>query len=111
MSNPLKVEIGLRIKQLRKEKGLSRSELSEMADISTQFLGLVETGKRGLSPETVIRVSHALGVTTDFLLLGQTDAACGNELTVQAQTLLNAVAELLKSYDFPQDEKPPPASE
>lgn len=37
------VKIGLRIKELREQKGLSQEQLAEKASISTDYLGKIET--------------------------------------------------------------------
>jgi len=58
----LKVRFGKRIKSLRKLAGLTQEELAERASISIDFLGLVERGLRGLSFETIEKLSVALNV-------------------------------------------------
>lgn len=42
-------DIGMRIMGLRKEKGYSREQLAELANISVSFLYEIETSKKGLS--------------------------------------------------------------
>ena len=69
--DPLNLEIGLRIKAIREEKGLSRRDLAKKAEITEQTVLYVETGKRGLSSYTIRGISHALNVTSDRILFGQ----------------------------------------
>lgn len=65
------VEIGLRIQEIRKEKTMTREELAEKAEISTKFLYEVEMGKKGLSAESVYKISQALSISCDYLLTGE----------------------------------------
>lgn len=64
-------EIGLRIQEIRKEQNMTREDLAEKAEISTKFLYEVEIGKKGLSAESVYKISRALSVSIDYLLTGE----------------------------------------
>ena len=72
MINPEKIhiEMGKRIMQKRKELNLSQEELSEMADVSPQLLSTAERGAKAIRPENLLKISKALGVSTDYLLTG-----------------------------------------
>ena len=71
MSNKdLNIAIGNRIRLIRESQGKTRDKLSEEADISPHFLFEIETGKKSMTANTIINLSKALNVTTDFLLLG-----------------------------------------
>lgn len=71
MSNKdLNVAIGNRVRLIREAQGKTRDKLSEEADISPHFLFEIETGKKSMTANTIINLSKALNVTTDFLLLG-----------------------------------------
>ncbi|MBD5156130.1 MAG: helix-turn-helix transcriptional regulator [Butyrivibrio sp.] len=63
-------EIGMRIRKIRKERKYSREELAEYADISVNFLGAVETGKKGMKVQYLANIAKALNVTTDYLIYG-----------------------------------------
>lgn len=65
------VEIGQRIRKIRKEQNKTREELAEKAEISTKFLYEVENGKKGVSAESILKISKALSVSTDYLLTGE----------------------------------------
>ena len=56
------VIIGSRVRRRRKELGLTQEQLSEMAAISTPFLGHIERGTRKASIETLVRIGEALDV-------------------------------------------------
>ena len=71
MSNKdLNIAIGNRVRLIRESQGKTRDKLSEEADISPHFLFEIETGKKSMTANTIINLSKALNVTTDFLLLG-----------------------------------------
>lgn len=68
-------EIGKRIQLVRELLGLTREELSEIIDVSPRFLYDLELGFKGMSTKTLIALSRALDVTTDYILLGQHPAS------------------------------------
>lgn len=51
-----------RIREIRKQKNITLEELAEMTGLSHTHISRIESGKRGLSLENVIRLSRALGV-------------------------------------------------
>jgi len=61
--------VGENVRNARLNKGLTIEQLAELADISDSFLGVAERGTSGFSVETIVKLSKALGVTTDSLLL------------------------------------------
>lgn len=70
MNKKLNSEIGSRILDLRRNKKLTREQLSEKAEISTQFLADIESGKKGMSAATLYKICLALCVSADYLLFG-----------------------------------------
>ena len=68
------VEIGQRIREIRKEQNKTREELAEKAEISTKFLYEIENGKKGISAESVLKIAKALSISTDYLLSGEVKA-------------------------------------
>ena len=65
------VEIGRRIQQIRKERNMTREDLAEKAEISSKFVYEVEMGKKGLSAESVGKITKALSTSSDYLLTGE----------------------------------------
>lgn len=63
--------IGVRIAKLRDAFHYSRSNLAELADISENFLIEIENGKKGMSANTLAKLSVALHVSADYLLFGE----------------------------------------
>ena len=58
----LRVRFGNRLRKLRKEAGFTQEELSEQAEISVDFVGMIERGIRSPSPETLEKLALALNV-------------------------------------------------
>lgn len=51
-------EVGTRIKQLRKEKGLTQEQLAENLDITAGTIGKIEIGRTGISIDLLICMSY-----------------------------------------------------
>ena len=64
--------LGERIACLRRARGLSQAELARRLRISASAMGMYEQGRREPSAQTLVDLSRELGVSTDFLLTGQT---------------------------------------
>lgn len=71
MHEGLYKEAGVRIKELRKERGYSREQLAEMCEISSKFLYEIEKGKKGFSVHTLVRISKSLEVNCDYIIYGE----------------------------------------
>lgn len=69
--------IGQRIRQARRKKGLSLSELARRADISKSMLSQVERGKANPSVETVRGIAFALEVPVFVLFLDESPSHNG----------------------------------
>jgi transcriptional regulator with XRE-family HTH domain len=66
----LLTDMGLRIQELRKQMDLTQEALAERAGMTSQTISTAELGKKALRPENIIKLSRALGVSTDYLLTG-----------------------------------------
>jgi transcriptional regulator with XRE-family HTH domain len=55
-------KFGLRLKTLRKEKGLSQEELAERSGLNRPYISGIEQGKRNVSLEVMEKLAEALGV-------------------------------------------------
>lgn len=55
-------QIGQRIAQLRKEKGLTILELSEITGLDNSNIGKIEKGKYNVGIDILGRIADALGV-------------------------------------------------
>ena len=63
--------LGFRVREMRKERGYTKEQLAEMAEISTGFLGDIESRKKGVSADTLSKLAAALRVSADYLLYGE----------------------------------------
>ena len=92
MISPIYVRAGERIRELRETKGYTRDSLATKSSISTKFLYEIETGKKGFTAEVLYRLSDALDVKCDYILVGKS----GEE---PCNLYIN---KLLNKYDSPQ---------
>lgn len=97
------VEIGLRIQEIRKEQNMTREELAEKAEISSKFVYEVEIGKKGLSAESVYKISKALSISCDYLLTGEGRSKLGkfDNLSQKQLKRLERIIKLI--YEFCND--------
>lgn len=75
----MKIRMGNRIRELRKEKGISQVGLARALKMSASYLSMVESGKRMPSVELLILISEYLGVSVNELLY----ASYGEHMSVQ----------------------------
>lgn len=60
----INIKIGDRIRELRKDKGLSQEALANIAEVDRTYMTKVETGKRNVTVKILDKIIVALG--TDF---------------------------------------------
>jgi len=66
--NHLRIIFGLKIKQLRTDKGLSGKALAEAAEMSVSYLNEIEKGKKFPKKEKIEALGRALGITSEELM-------------------------------------------
>ncbi len=59
---------GNRLKQIRKEKGLTQKELAQLLGVSSGAIGLYEQNRRTPDIETIKRIAKILGVGPSYFL-------------------------------------------
>lgn len=69
----LLIQIGLKIKQLRKDKGISQIDLADLCDFEKSNMARIEAGKTNLTVRTLLKISIALKVSIVDLLSTQTE--------------------------------------
>lgn len=67
------LEIGNRIRNIREGMKLSRNLFSEKINISEVFLSQVERGEKSISINTLISICKNTGVSSDYILFGNTE--------------------------------------
>ncbi len=94
----LATEIGRRIATRRNQLGLTQEQAAEKAGLTQQFFASVETGSKNMRAESIIKVSRALNVSTDFLLTGQVSDIDCNNITAMLKPLTDR--QFLKMEDI-----------
>lgn len=64
-----------RLRELRKQKNLSQTELGQLAELHYTHIGRFERGASRPGGDTLKRLADALGVSSDYLLEGAVDEA------------------------------------
>ncbi len=67
--------IGIRIRKLRKAKGISQDDLRYMTKISKTHMSHIETGTTKASLPTIISLANALETSVDYLLSDNVNAS------------------------------------
>jgi len=75
-----------RLKPLRAQCRLSQSELAKLVGVHYNHIGRYERGQSKPSAQTLTKLAEALGVSSDFLMEGNTDEAA--KATFQDRELL-----------------------
>lgn len=64
-------EIGTRLREYRKSKGLTQAQTAALLEMSLNFYGDIERGKCRLSIEKIVLAYEKLGLDPTFLLTGE----------------------------------------
>lgn len=71
MENEILKEIGKRLAKARKEKGYTQEQISNLTGLSIQMISAAENGHKAMRPENIIKICESLGISTDYLLCGE----------------------------------------
>jgi transcriptional regulator with XRE-family HTH domain len=75
MNSPQQLrEIGLRLREQRKELHLTQAKMAEKIGMSTNYYGQIERGKKGLSIEKLILCHNELAIDLNYLITGKGEA-------------------------------------
>ena len=91
-------KIGGFLKLLRKERGLTQEQASELCDITPSYYGNIERGDKKMSLETLARISKGLCVSTDQLIFG-----CGEK--TEEDDILHLLSQIRNQEDEVQYKK------
>ena len=91
---------GIRLKEIRKIKGITQVELAEMINTSQSAITDYELGKKFPTVPVIIRIAKALNVSADYLL-GLTDnpQPWNNDLPESIIKRLQDCDKLKEDYD------------
>jgi len=68
-------QIGERVKKIRKDRNLSKTQFGKILGVSGQYVGMVERGTQNLSVDLIVKICHDTGVSADYILFGVIDPA------------------------------------
>lgn len=88
--------VGRRIRIKRDELEITRDGLAEAIDVTPKFIQDIEYGNKGMSIETLARLSKVLGLSTDYILKGIADEE-GQD--IERQAVKNNILDSLREYD------------
>lgn len=86
------IQIGNRIRKLRKNCGMTEVKLANWANITYNTLSFIENGARGITVDTLCSIAKALGVSLDQLQPEELDAY--SSISSEIRELNNALNEL-----------------
>lgn len=66
-----KLEIGMRIKDIRESMNMSKESLAKFLGITGQYLGMIEHGNGSLSPDKLEILCRLSGKSADYILFGR----------------------------------------
>lgn len=68
----IKTKIGLRIKELLKDKGVSQESLALLAELDRTYINSVENGKRNISIVNIEKIANALEISLEAFFTHET---------------------------------------
>ena len=92
------MDIGKRIKKLRKENGFTQAELGQLINKSMQVISNWERGYTGIDKEDIQSLATALKTSSDYLLCLTDNPKYPNEISVNETTDPVADPEFLKFW-------------
>lgn len=88
LTDALKTQIGLRLREKREQAGYTREKLGELCSLSPRFIANVELGDSTFSLDSLMTVCRILSCSSDYLLFGNSvDAEAWAEPTAKLQQL------------------------
>lgn len=81
-------KVGRRIQAVRKSRGLTQSELSQMVDLSTKYISNIECGFKTPKLNTFVAIANALQCDANLLLSDVLDVTTGQESGLVSKKLL-----------------------
>lgn len=86
-----------RIRQRRKELGLSQKDLSEKTKLAQTTISTIEKGKNDTTCSVISKIAAALNVSTDYLINGTTNKPPERKFSKQQLELIQITDELTEA--------------
>lgn len=77
-------QMGTRIRKQRELLGYTREQLAEKLDVSTKFCSDIELGVKGISIQTLAKLTELLNLSADYILFGECIQGNSTELEMLA---------------------------
>ncbi len=104
MTNKTLIEIGKRLSSVRKAKGCTQEQLSNMTGLSVKMISAAENGHKAMRPENIIKICGALSISTDYLLCGESarlrSAAEYDEIQNLSPKQKEALSKIIEDFLF-----------
>lgn len=62
------IKFGVRVREIRKQKGLSQEELAHKADLHRTYIGMIERAEKNITLINIEKIANALEVDLKSLL-------------------------------------------
>lgn len=72
-------EMGRRVRLRRELKEMTRDNLAEQIDVTSQFIADIEYGHKGMSIQTLYKLCQVLDISADYFLAGKDYAEADDE--------------------------------
>ncbi len=89
--------VGKRIRQLRKEKGVTQNELSNFLGLTPKMISFYELEKRYPPHDIILKISDFFNVSTDYLL-GKSDVKKPEKIVSDYDSLSEESKKQLEKY-------------
>ena len=66
--NDINKEVGLNIRKIREDKGLSQEKLASLADLHRTYIGQIERGEKNIGLKNLEKIAKALGADIRVLV-------------------------------------------
>lgn len=66
-NNSERLRIGQRIAELRKERGLTQTQLAERCGLQQAHIARIEAGRYSVGLDTLAQIADAMGMKIDFI--------------------------------------------
>jgi len=94
-------KMGERIYRRRRALNLTQEQLAEKLGVSTQMISNLESGKKAIRPENLIKVCSVLDISADYILTGGNNDSFSrlsdklNGLTQEELVLLESIVDYM----------------
>ena len=92
--------LGARIALLRRNAGMSQSQLAGQLKISPSAVGMYEQGRREPSAEILVAMARIFGVTVDYLLTGAPGAQGNDKLATMLMDRIQAADQRIEQRNL-----------